>query len=135
MILNTPQFQMISQSMDALWMKQRVLSDNIANMNTPNYKSKYVEFTEVLNQQQCKSHLHNYALKERGIETPGAGESIVLAEVKEDKTTSINADGNNVNVEGDLMEFDRTQIQYKYLTEKVNSDMRRLRQVMGDSKR
>ncbi len=33
---------------DALWLKQQVTSHNIANVETPGYKAKQVEFSEIL---------------------------------------------------------------------------------------
>lgn len=126
---------MLNKSLDALWLKQRVVSDNIANKDTPNYKQKYVEFNELYQEEQCKSHFHNYTVNQMGKITKNGAKTQVLAEVKQDKTNSMTADGNNVDVARNMLELDRAQIQYRYVTEKINSDIRRLRQVMSDTKR
>ena len=39
---------MLQRSMNFLWTKQTAISDNIANAETPNYKTKYVTFEEAL---------------------------------------------------------------------------------------
>ena len=39
---------MMQRSMDFLWTKQTAILDNIANVETPNYKAKYVTFEETL---------------------------------------------------------------------------------------
>ena len=41
---------MLERSKDFLWTKQAALSDNIANVETPNYKAKVVTFEENLRQ-------------------------------------------------------------------------------------
>lgn len=43
-----PSVKALSSGMDALWQKQQVISHNIANVETPGYKAKHVEFKEVL---------------------------------------------------------------------------------------
>lgn len=35
MVLNNKHFKMVQASVDALWLKQRVISNNIANIDTP----------------------------------------------------------------------------------------------------
>ena len=35
---------MMERSMDFLWTKQTAILDNLANVETPNYKTKYVTF-------------------------------------------------------------------------------------------
>ena len=39
---------MMERSMDFLWTKQTAILDNLANVETPNYKTKYVTFEETL---------------------------------------------------------------------------------------
>lgn len=47
-----PSVKALSSGMDALWQKQQVISHNIANVETPGYKAKHVEFKEVLKRQR-----------------------------------------------------------------------------------
>ena len=41
---------MLQRSMDYLWTKQSCILDNIANAETPGYKTKYATFEEALQQ-------------------------------------------------------------------------------------
>ncbi|NLJ16931.1 MAG: flagellar basal body rod protein FlgB, partial [Clostridiales bacterium] len=47
-IFDTTSFRITSQGLDILWKKQEVISQNIANKDTPDYKAKYVDFYSVL---------------------------------------------------------------------------------------
>ena len=47
-LLNNIGAEILIKGLDALWMRQRVISNNIANATTPGYKSKSVEFENVL---------------------------------------------------------------------------------------
>ncbi|MEG0879019.1 MAG: flagellar basal body rod protein FlgB, partial [Oscillospiraceae bacterium] len=86
----------MESSMDALWMKLQVHLDNIANYETPGYKAKTVNFSEVLDSATKKdddtSHLR--------------------LNVVEDATTSTRLDGNNVDMEKEQLEMWKTQAQY-----------------------
>jgi len=114
------------KGLDALWMKTRVISDNLANKDTPDYKAKYVEFNEAflkeLNKKQGQRHL-------------GAKNGkITLAEVKVDETLAELADGNSVNIEKESLELDRTQIQYYQMVQKITSDYTRLRSAIKEGR-
>ena len=78
-----PSVKALSSGMDALWQKQQVISHNIANVETPGYKAKHVEFKEVLKK------------------TEDGGEPVkeYRTVVSVDEATQARADGNNVRVE------------------------------------
>ena len=38
----------LERGMDGMWLKQQIASHNIANVETPGYKAKKVEFRDVL---------------------------------------------------------------------------------------
>ena len=56
MLFNSPDFKVMQKSMDMLWLKQRVISNNIANIETPGYKAKAVSFRNVLNHEYYKEN-------------------------------------------------------------------------------
>ena len=41
-------FRALQSGLDAMWLKQQVASHNIANVGTPDFKAKKVEFKQVL---------------------------------------------------------------------------------------
>ncbi|MBQ4165334.1 MAG: flagellar basal body rod protein FlgB, partial [Oscillospiraceae bacterium] len=42
-LFDTTAFRILEQGMSVLWQKQQVISQNIANSNTPDYNCKYLE--------------------------------------------------------------------------------------------
>ena len=122
-LMNTPQMNLLTKSLDAVWLQQRAISDNLANKDTPGYKAKYVEFSDILAKEtKCNSPLHNCQKR-----TEKKTDEITLAEVKVSKETSLRADGNNVNTDKELMEMDRASLQYQYLSAKMTGQMTALR--------
>ncbi len=119
--LDSPQINLMTKSLDALWLKQRVISDNIANKDTPFYKAKYVEFAETLKREQKKGTQRNEKAEK---------EDIVLAQVKVKNETSLRADQNNVNMDKEALEMDITSIHYEFLTRQISSNLAGLRSVI-----
>lgn len=113
---------MLERSMGFQWTKQRVILDNIANAETPNYKAKYVTFEEAL-----RASLQTAAGTPRPMAAMGAaleGSSPVVRTAQEESTRM---DGNGVNVAQEQMELVRNAYQMQYVMNAINSDFSLLR--------
>jgi flagellar basal-body rod protein FlgB len=113
------------KSLDALWLKQKVISSNIANIDTPGYKSRAVKFEELL-----KSALKRTA--------SGAGRDSILDRLKPEvvKRTGTQAreDGNNVDIDAENVELVRTQLQYEFMTRALSDEMSRLKYAITEGR-
>lgn len=54
MFFNSKQFQVMTGSLQALSMQQQAILHNLANLETPGYKSKSVSFVDVLAQEKSQ---------------------------------------------------------------------------------
>ena len=112
---------MAERSLDFLWQKQQVVTNNIANVDTPGYKTKYVTFEDT------------FRGKLRAASQTGDREQIQHAietshwQVHNTQNETSRLDENNVDSDVELMELTRTALQYQYLLHAVNSDVTRLR--------
>lgn len=97
-------------SLDSLWLKAQVTLNNIANSDTPGFKSSKVSFSQVLKDTQ--------ASKNNGSAARGAG-AVYQTRVTTSDETTVRVDGNNVDMEKELAELWKTQAQYSYLLDKV----------------
>lgn len=107
--------------LDYLWKKQGVVTDNIANQDTPNFKAKYVTFEETLDQKikESKGELeYKKAIDNSKIE------------VKTTQNETARLDGNNVIPDAEYVELARTTLQYQYALRAINDDFTRLRSVI-----
>lgn len=111
---------MLQRSMDFLWTKQSCILDNIANVETPNYQTKYATFEESLQQ---------------AIESAGRGGSVKAMRSAIEETPvavhqaaeSTRLDGNGVNVTEQMVELARNGYQMQYVMDAINSDFSLLR--------
>ena len=112
---------MLQRSMNFLWTKQSCILDNISNVETPNYKTKYATFEESL-QQAIQSASHS------GGTTKGIRSAIEKAPVEvQQAQESTRMDGNGVNVTEQMVELARNGYQMQYVMDAISSDFSLLR--------
>lgn len=116
-LFNNTSFRLLEQGLDAVWLKQKVISQNIANSDTPGYKAKTVQFSAVL-KEKCKYQQYHKKDKEELTLTPV---------ITEEKGTNQLLDGNNVDVEKEMMALSDAQYQYDVLSEKVTNEFSMIR--------
>ncbi len=119
---------LLNKSLDGLWLRQQTTMENIANYSTPGYKSKIVDFENIL-----KANLKNsYGKKSSEINDKIQSGSIVI---KENDNHSMRLDGNNVDMEKENLQLAKTQFQYLYVVTEVNSYFSKLKSVISEGKK
>lgn len=124
--LNSNAITLNQKSLDFVWEKQRVISENVANGETPGYKAKYVTFEDEL--KKNISQINNgQQTKPSDIAAKIEKSKMMIHESTEE---SIRLDGNNVNIDVENVELARTQIQYEYLIRQISDQFTRLKMVI-----
>jgi len=118
-MLDSISAEILIKGLDALWMRQRVISNNIANATTPGYKSRTVEFEGIL-----KSVLDGGELDKRALKRAADKLEPKLTVVD---WTSDSEDGNNVVLDKENIELARAQLQYNALITALNAQIQRLK--------
>lgn len=109
---------MAQKSLDCLWKKQEVLSNNISNIDTPGYKRQQVSFEETFRKRLTAADETRSSAKMReAIE--GTNYTIYS------RDDSARVDENNVNADVEETEMTRTWLHYYYLLQSVTSDVKR----------
>jgi flagellar basal-body rod protein FlgB len=111
------------KALDASWLRQSVLSNNIANVNTPGYKRQDVEFESMLSDFLSSSKLMMSKTHPKHMDTHGIGEAHIYTETG----TSLRIDGNNVNIDTEMAEIAKNSIKYNAMATDVNNQIRRLK--------
>jgi flagellar basal-body rod protein FlgB len=111
---------LLNQALDASWMRNQVLSENIANVDTPGYKRKDVVF---------ESHLRE-ALMGNG-KISDLDTNLLTPKVVVDKQDlQYRMDGNNVDIDTEMVKLSTNQLRYNTLIEQVKYDFNRLKTVL-----
>jgi flagellar basal-body rod protein FlgB len=113
------------QSLDALWLRQQTIGDNIANVDTPGYKRKMVAFEDLLKQAASGARDGNTLAQRLDSVSP---------QVAEDQSTALREDGNNVDIDAESIELARAVIQYRYMSRIASSEISRLKYAITEGR-
>lgn len=121
-ILNDQTINILSKSMDVATLRHQTIINNIANVNTKDYKASYVSFEE-----EFKKAIEN-STDEQAIDE-------VQPKVIKDNTTSMRQDGNNVDIDSEMANLAANQLLYDSLVQRVSGKISTLRYVISEGKR
>jgi len=119
---------LIGKSLDASWLRQEIISQNIANVDTPKYKSRRVEFeTMFRNALQNENSFETKTTRSRHIKAltgdPLATRPVIIT----DTHYSMRMDENNVDIDQEMTRLSKNTILYNQLVNKANMEFNRLR--------
>lgn len=97
-----PVFAVLTAALDGLSLRQRVIADNVANVDTPNYRATSVDFESSL--RDAVDH---------------GGEGDVGARLVA-TDTPVGSNGNNVDLRKEMLAATQTQFQYQLMTRAVS---------------
>lgn len=114
---------MADKALDFVWKKQEVIAMNIANVDTPGYKSKNVTFEDIYRKRlQAASKTKNTSTMRQAIEQADC--------LQYSWDHSARVDENNVNADVENTKMARTTLQYQYLLQSVTGDIKRLQSAI-----
>lgn len=127
-LLNSVSFQRLQGGLDAATKRQSVLANNVANGDTPNFKRSDVNFESFLIQQEngIKSTLNARVTDSRHFQF-GQGTIVPNAVVSTDDTTSMNNNGNNVDMDREMALSAENQLRYSSYVQQLNSQISMMR--------
>lgn len=116
---------LIEKGLDASWLKNQVISNNIANADTAGFKSSSVEFESAFKAALAKEGTSVKKTRDKHIDFSDTIDN-VTATVVTDRNTTMGTDGNNVDIDYENAELARNQIYYNTLIQQISSEFKRL---------
>lgn len=117
----------LQQSLNYASIKNQTIASNIANVETPNYKSKEVVFKDVL-----QGELSNTLTAKRTNpkHLPFEQEQHLSYKIVQRNNTFYNHNGNNVDIDKEMAELRENQIYYQSLVDRINGKFNSLQTVI-----
>lgn len=116
----------LNRAADASWKRNEAIAHNIANVDTPGYKRKDVDFETVLQREMRDSR---YITTDDKVANLDLGR-LEGKEYTDSAAFSYRIDGNNVDIDTENTYLASNQIKYNALMTSVNQEFARLNQVM-----
>jgi flagellar basal-body rod protein FlgB len=109
--------------LDFLWQRQTISLNNVANVDTPGFKSQYITFEEELGKRINDANKTRRSARRSVYEAIGDAQSWLNTTWDE----SSRLDGNNVDMDQEQVEIVRSAYEYQYMLNSFNNDINRLK--------
>jgi len=114
----------LSKTLDATSARQKAIANNIANVETPGYKRRYVSFEKRLEAVLARGQRHD--IKQ------GLSELVPVSGT--DVASPSKSDGNNVNIDAEIAEMTRTVLEQRAATVLLEGKGAMLRAAIKEGK-
>ena len=125
-ISNNQTYNLLKNAVKVSTTRGKVIANNMANINTKGFKKSYVSFEE--NYRDAKDSLQLKTTKNNHIKdnkNPGD------ISIKQDKSTSMRADGNNVDLDLEKVNQASNTLMYNALITKVNGKFSSMQSIIS----
>ena len=124
-IVNSTNFDYLSRGMTAASIRQEVISHNIANVNTPNYRKTVVEFEDLLareiyGDEPEEGKLQMIRTNDRHLPHKPL-DYHAEPNMVEDLTTIMRVDDNNVDIDIEMATLAKNQLYFNALATQLNT--------------
>ena len=132
-IFNAPTFDYMQRGLEASNLRHEVISNNIANVNTPNFKRSDVVFESLLAKEmgldEDKDRLKMVRTRDKHL--PQAISGKVHAMTRLDDSTTMRVDGNNVDIDVEMADLAKNQIYYSAMAKKLGGHIQGIKNVIS----
>ena len=118
---------LLQRALDASWLNNKAITNNIANGDTPGYKRQKVEFQNVLSDAIDNNAVKGIETNKNFISVGAAKIDRVNYKITQDNSTSMREDGNNVDIESEMSQLAKNGIMYNALIQQISGKFSKLR--------
>jgi len=120
----------LNKKLDVSALRQKVTANNLANLNNPRYKRSYVTFSEEL--LKAREGLPMAQTSPRHL--PGEAR-LPEPQVKTERHTTRRTDGNNVDIDEEMMDMVTNQLRYNTLVQQISDRYSQWRYIINEGRR
>ena len=121
-------FQALEQGLNGAALRQKTIANNIANVDTPNYKAKQANFQHTLNETIKNRTLEAYKRHPNHVDFSTSSKRGAF--ITKSTSTMYNHNQNNVDIDFEMAELAKNQIYYNALIERLNGRFNSLQTVI-----
>lgn len=118
-------YNLIKEDLQVSSLRSKVIANNLANLNTKNYKRYYVTFEDSL-----KNAQNDMTLKTTNEKHLQSGTAEAEPQILQDTTSTMNEDGNNVDVDNEMVNLAANTLMYNALISQANSRLQMEKSVI-----
>lgn len=124
----------MTKALNASWKRNEVISSNIANVNTPNYKKASVEFESLLQSFLKTDSVAGKTTHQKHIPIGIRSLNELDYRINTQKDFMTRRDGNNVDIDVEMGELSKNIINYNTISTQMNNSFKRLRSAINEGR-
>ena len=126
------------KTLDAAWLRNEALSQNLANIDTPNYKRKDVDFEKYLRGAltvDTGDAIFRRRQKFR-FDDPAPDLKSIRPTIREEyNPMAMRIDGNNLDIDEEMAQMAKNIIKYNVVTQNLNSVFSKIKHAVSEGRR
>nr|WP_206110161.1 flagellar basal body rod protein FlgB [Paenibacillus aquistagni] len=122
-------FKQLEGALQAASARQNVISNNLANVDTPHFKRSEVQFESLLREQLTGGTLTGRLTNAKHIPI-GPSQSVPKWQAVTDQSTVVGNNGNNVSIDVEMANEAENQLKYYTYIRQINHDINMKRTAM-----
>lgn len=126
--------KVLEKALDATWLRNEAITQNIANVDTPNYKRKTVKFEEYLSDALDKDRKNSAAVQTNQNVAGSEVDKINPVITTDNSSLSTRLDGNNVDIESEMASLAKNALQYNTLIQSMSKKFSMLKYVIREGR-
>lgn len=127
--------QVLQAALTGLATRQRVVADNVANVDTPGFKASRVEFEHLLRDALGRPGAFRLLSVPNAVAAAPARPRDITPRIVQSTDTTRRMDGNNVDIDQQMVELAETNLTYNALLQIASSRLQLLRSVISEGRR
>jgi len=125
-VFNKVSIPILAKSLDAGMLRQRVIANNIANVNTPGYQRLEVNFESELRKALDKNRLSGTRTDEQHLELGKSDFSSLQPTVEKPVDPTLASGLNNVDIDAEMAKLAENQILFNFSAKFMNGQFKKL---------
>ena len=126
---------LLERTLDGLWFKNEVISNNIANVNTPGYKRYDVSFNDYLNAEKNRFSLGGNVKNSKFKPIGKDKERVVAPQLLNKRNISMRRDGNSVDIDVENAELAKNSIKYNAVANQISKELSLVKQAINEGRK
>ncbi|WZL74835.1 flagellar basal body rod protein FlgB [Clostridiaceae bacterium 35-E11] len=124
----------LEKSLNASWLRNEVIANNMANVNTPNFKRSTVKFESILKDAWSNDTVEGKRTHQKHLPVGNVGMDRIEPMVGKDTTSKYRKDGNNVNIDVEMANLAKNTMNFYLIRQRISDKLRTLKIVVKDGR-
>ena len=128
-LFDDPAMQSAKMALDGLALRNQIISRNLANVDTPGYKAQSVDFESVIRRAIDRETGLSMDATQTGHIGKSSGSAASATLIRARTGGGTRADGNNVDVDNELIEMSETGIRFEAVSQQISKKLLLLKSI------